>query len=206
MGGTIHHPGIEGIPTPIASANFWNDPEAAQIVLRSGAKITLVSLDVTMKVMLTASMRNTIVQSSHIGATIMQIADFYVRACETMHPGIAGCGLHDPLAVAVAEDKSLTMVERMCIDIELNGALTRGAVIAEAQRRAGAVECGCVHRCRWGAILSAIRPSAGRICEVRSVRGHLRYRAPNREVTRSRRWRCHARRSKWDADSPAACR
>ena len=37
MGSTIFHPGIQGIPSPMADANFWNDPEAAQIVLRSGA-------------------------------------------------------------------------------------------------------------------------------------------------------------------------
>ena len=26
MGSTIFHPGIQGIPTPLADANFWNDP------------------------------------------------------------------------------------------------------------------------------------------------------------------------------------
>jgi purine nucleosidase len=138
MGGTIHYPGIQGVPTPTASANFWNDPEAAQIVMRSGAKITLVGLDVTMKAPLTAAMRNIIAASGKIGATMMQIADFYVRAYERMHPGIAGCGLHDPLAVAIAEDKSLATVERMCVDIELYGALTRGRVIVDRRRNVAA--------------------------------------------------------------------
>jgi purine nucleosidase len=138
MGGTIHHPGIQGIPTPIASANFWNDPEAAQIVLRSGAKITLVSLDVTMKALLTAPMRAAIAESGRVGATMMEIANFYVRAYETMHPAIAGCGLHDPLAVAIAEDKSFATVERMCVDVELCGALTRGAAIADRRRNVAA--------------------------------------------------------------------
>ena len=32
----------------MADANFANDPEAAQIVLHSGAKMTLVGMDVTM--------------------------------------------------------------------------------------------------------------------------------------------------------------
>ena len=62
MGSTIFHPGIQGIPTPMADANFWNDPEAAQIVLRSGARITLVGMDVTMQVLLTAPMREAIAQ------------------------------------------------------------------------------------------------------------------------------------------------
>ncbi|HLJ70080.1 MAG TPA: nucleoside hydrolase [Roseiarcus sp.] len=134
MGGTIHHPGIHGIPTPIADANFWNDPEAAQIVMRSGAKITLVGMDVTMKVLLTRKMRQEIAAGGRIGKTMMDIADFYVRAYESMHPGMDGCGLHDPLAVAIAEDKRLATIERMCVDIELNGALTRGAIVADRRR------------------------------------------------------------------------
>jgi purine nucleosidase len=134
MGSTIFHPGIQGIATPVADANFWNDPEAAQIVLRSGAKITLVGMDVTMKVLLTAPMREEIAASGPVGATMMRIADFYVRAYERMHPGIAGCGLHDPLAVAIAQDKTLATTERMCVDVELSGALTRGATIADRRR------------------------------------------------------------------------
>ena len=136
MGSTILHPGIHGIPTPIADANFWNDPEAAQIVLRSGAKITLVGMDVTMKVLLTRAMRKEIAASGEIGATMMRIAEYYVRAYESMYPEIDGCGLHDPLAVAVAADRSLATTERMSVDIELSGALTRGAIVADRRRNA----------------------------------------------------------------------
>src|SRR5579872_5761336 len=137
MGSTIFHPGIQGIATPIADANFWNDPEAAEIVLRSGAKITLVGMDVTMKVLLTKPMREEIArEGGRVGETMMRISEFYVRSYETMYPGIAGCGLHDPLAVAIAEDPSLAVTERMCIDIELAGLLTRGQTIADRRRSA----------------------------------------------------------------------
>jgi purine nucleosidase len=137
MGSTIFHPGIQGIPTPLADANFWNDPEAAQIVMRSGAKITLVGMDVTMKVLLTASMRETIARDGgHAGKTLMEISKFYVNSYATMYPGILGCGMHDPLAVAIAEDRSLTTIERMCVDIELAGTLTRGMAVADRRRTA----------------------------------------------------------------------
>jgi purine nucleosidase len=136
MGSTIFHPGIQGIPTPLADANFWNDAEAAQIVVRSGAKVTLVGMDVTMKVLLTRPMREAIAAGGHVGATMMKIADFYVSSYEKMYPGIAGCGLHDPLAVAIAEDRSLATIERMCVDIELAGALTRGQTVADRRRTA----------------------------------------------------------------------
>jgi purine nucleosidase len=137
MGSTIFHPGIQGIPSPMADANFWNDPEAAQIVLRSGADITLVGMDVTMKVLLTSAMRAEIVaRGGPVGVRMMEIAQFYVDAYERMYPGIDGCGLHDPLAVAIAEDPSLARTERMCVDIELAGTLTRGQTVADRRRTA----------------------------------------------------------------------
>lgn len=137
MGSTIFHPGIEGIPTPLADANFWNDPEAAQVVLRSGAKITLVGMDVTMKVLLTKPMIETIAKDGgRVGRTMMDIAAFYVDSYATLYPGIAGCGLHDPLAVAIAEDPSLVKTERMCVDMELAGTLTRGMTVADRRNTA----------------------------------------------------------------------
>ena len=53
-----------------------------------------------------------------------------------MYPGIAGCGLHDPLAVAIAEDPSLARTERMFVDVELHGELTRGQTVADRRRTA----------------------------------------------------------------------
>jgi purine nucleosidase len=79
-----------------------------------------------------------------------------------MYPGIQGCGLHDPLAVAVAEDPSLAKTERMLVDVELNGALTRGQTIADRRRTAkdlcNARVCTSVDRARFeGGFLAAIK-------------------------------------------------
>ncbi len=140
MGGTIWHAGVPGIPSPMAEANFWNDPEAARIVLRSGARVTLVGLDVTMRTLLTPAIVGDIAaRGGPAAATVMQIARFYVAAYQAQYPGIAGCSLHDPLAVAVAEDPSLVTIEPMHVDIELAGELTRGQVVAD-RRRTGKVQ------------------------------------------------------------------
>jgi purine nucleosidase len=69
----------------------------------------------------------------------MRMTKFYVKAYTSMYPGIAGCGLHDPLAVAVAEDPSLARTERMFVDVELHGELTRGQTIADRRLTAVAL-------------------------------------------------------------------
>lgn len=134
MGGTIFHPGVPGIPSPMADANMWNDPEAGRIVLRSGAALTLVGMDVTMQTLLTPAMTGQIAAAGGAAATMMQIARFYLAAYQAQYPDIAGCGLHDPLAVAVAEDASLVTTEHMQVDVELAGEITRGQVVPDRRR------------------------------------------------------------------------
>ena len=146
MGSTIFHPGIQGPTAPMVDANFANDPEAAHIVLRSGADITLVGMDVTMKTLLTTGMIDEVAREGDEAAkTLMRMTEFYVEAYKRMYPGIAGCGLHDPLAVAVAEDPSLARMERMFVDVELHGELTRGQTVAD--RRLTAVSLHNVDVC-----------------------------------------------------------
>jgi purine nucleosidase len=137
MGSTILHPGIHGPIAPMVDANFANDPEAAHIVLQSGANVTLVGMDVTMTTLLSTDMMDEISREGDEAArTLMQITSFYVDAYKTMYPGIQGCGLHDPLAVAVAEDPTLVGLERMYVDVELHGELTRGQTVADRRRTA----------------------------------------------------------------------
>lgn len=138
MGSTIFHPGILGPAAPMVDANFANDPEAAHIVLRAGAAVTLVGMDVTMTTLFSTAMMDEVRREGDDAAkTLMGMTSFYVKAYQAMYPGIEGCGLHDPLAVAIAEDPSLARTERMFVDVELHGELTRGQTIAD--RRGTAV-------------------------------------------------------------------
>ena len=137
MGSTLNHPGNRGAKSPWVDANFYNDPEAASIVVNSGANIVLVGMDVTMQTRLTREHMNRIIQEGGIPAkTMMEIAEFYynfyIVAQAKLNDGRPlGCGMHDPLAVAVAEDPSLVEMEALKGDIELIGEWTRGQLIAD---------------------------------------------------------------------------
>lgn len=135
MGGTIWHPGVPRIPSPVADANFFNDPEAARIVLQSGAKITMVGMDVTMKTLFTESMMDRIEEEGGLASQkCAEASRFYLAAYREQYPDITGCALHDPLAVAVALDPGLVTVESMQVDVECAGELSRGQVIPDRRK------------------------------------------------------------------------
>ena len=143
MGSTLAHPGIHGVARPMVDANFHNDPEAAHILMQSGAPITLVGMDATMTTLMSRAMMDDIrANGTDAGRTLMEISEFYVRSYEQMHPGIAGCPLHDPLAVAACHAPDLLRRERLRIDIELYGALTRGQAIPD-RRPMGLARANC---------------------------------------------------------------
>jgi inosine-uridine nucleoside N-ribohydrolase len=134
MGGTLRAPGNA---TPVAEANIWGDPEAAHRVFESGIPITMVGLDVTMKAVLRdADVRRFKELASAPGKEplvnfVEAILKFYFNAYET-HNGFKGMiPLHDPLAVAVAEDPSLVTTEEHYISIETKGHLSAGATLAD---------------------------------------------------------------------------
>jgi purine nucleosidase len=123
MGGAVRCPGNI---TPAAEANFYNDPEAAQAVLQSGAKITLVGLDVTDKTILKwselAHLDTIQAKLEPASRLALDILRYY---CASM-PENAGAHLHDPLAMGVAIWPELVQTERMQVEVETTGKLTRG--------------------------------------------------------------------------------
>ncbi|MBX5437219.1 MAG: nucleoside hydrolase [Alicyclobacillaceae bacterium] len=131
MGGAAFCPGNV---TPVAEANIWGDPEAARVLFRSGTPITMVGLDVTMRTGLTGDRLNRMDPSRPYTELVQQAVRFYMRAYEEHHAARgAWCPLHDPLAVAVAEDPGLCRTRRCHVDVETSGDLTLGMTVVDAR-------------------------------------------------------------------------
>ena len=117
MGGALTVPGNV---TPYAEANVWQDPEATDYVFRHAQDLTVVGLDVTLRTLLTKDHTRQW-RTSHAGRVFADIVDYYIGAYATTSPHLGGCGLHDPLAVAVAADPSLVTCLEMNLRCEENG-------------------------------------------------------------------------------------
>jgi purine nucleosidase len=129
MGGAVLCPGNV---TPVAEANIYADPEAAEFVFSSGIPITLVGLDVTMKTLLP---RNYIEEwrklDTPLNKFLVDITTFYINAYSNFYPSINGCALHDPLAIGVVIDPSFVKTESMYIQVDTEGEISKGRTIPD---------------------------------------------------------------------------
>jgi purine nucleosidase len=137
MGSNLTLAGVMGVKSRRVDANFYNDPEAASIVMNSGANIVLVGVDVTNNVRLDRSRIDRMAsEGGRPAKTLKEIIEFYYNfytANDAHRPAHEprGAGMHDPMAVAVAEDPSLSQMQSLWADIELSGEWTRGQLVAE---------------------------------------------------------------------------
>ena len=132
MGGGIRH----GNWTPAAEFNILVDPEAAELVFRSGVPITMAGLDVTEQVRLTAEHtalleKYALPETRAIAAYIRQAMDFYFTFNRMQNNCLDHCPVHDPLAVLVALDPSLVQTRKMPARVECGGTFCRGMVVTD---------------------------------------------------------------------------
>lgn len=110
--------------------NIVCDPNAADIVINSGIKITMLGLDVTMQVLVEKEEYEEIKKiNSNVGQLVYDWLQFY----EKLHRGTMGVGgaLHDPLAFAAVADPSVIKTKPVYLEIELSGNLMFGATKAD---------------------------------------------------------------------------
>jgi len=135
MGGAFRVAGNTG---PVAEFNYYVDPEAARIVLRSGLPVVVVPLDVTEQVVLFRS-ELTGRASSVDRALLDFVSDATAHYMEyhSRSEGFDGCYLHDPIAVAAVIDPSMVTTREVLVDVETQGTLTRGMIAYPREQRSG---------------------------------------------------------------------
>ena len=113
MGGAAKVPGNI---TPHAEANTYHDPHALNIVINSGANVTMVGLDVTMLEPCQEEFFDNLAEvSPKFGGFLQEISRFYLKFYESI--GVQGCGFHDPAAVIACTHPELFSTEQLPINV-----------------------------------------------------------------------------------------
>ena len=123
MGGTVLEPGNV---SPVAEANVWNDPHAADKVFTAGFKLTMVGLDVTHRVIVPVSLVQAIANKQrHIATDVLAHAvGFYANFYSNLYPHVAkihGCFGHDVLAFICLTNRELFSLESGRVRVALDG-------------------------------------------------------------------------------------
>ncbi len=123
MGGTVVEPGNV---SPVAEANIWNDPHAADKVFSAGWKLTMVGLDVTHQVIVPAALVQKIADLHRHPATdtLAHAVNFYADFYSGLYPDVAkvhGCYGHDVLAFIFLTNPELFTLQSGAIRVAVDG-------------------------------------------------------------------------------------
>ncbi len=120
-----------GNVTPAAEFNIYVDPEAADLVLRSGVPITMLPLDVTHQVLTTPERIAAIrALGNRTGQAVADMLSFS-EAFDRKKYGWPGAPLHDPNVIAWLLAPHLYQGREINVSIETASPLTLGATVAD---------------------------------------------------------------------------
>lgn len=120
-----------GNVTPAAEFNIYVDPQAADIVFRSGVSLVVMPLDVTHKALVTKA-RNDAFRAlpGDVGHAVAEMTDFFERF-DIEKYGSDGAPLHDPTVIAYLIQPDLFRGRHVNVQIETQSELTMGMTVAD---------------------------------------------------------------------------
>ncbi len=126
MGGSTGRGNVGAYP----EFNAWADPEAADIVVRSGLPFTMVGLNITHQALVTDEVIAGIGAIGNATSAFgVELLRFFSASYQEVE-GIPG-PLHDPIAVAIVIDRAVATHVRTRIDVETKGTETAGATCVD---------------------------------------------------------------------------
>ncbi len=130
VGGARHEPGDA---TAAAEFHFFCDPQAARQVLRCGAAITLLPLDVARKFVLSpADLLKLPPAGSNVGRFLRKVVPAAIAPTASLY-GTEGVYLNDVVGVAAVALPGAFTTKPIFVDVETRGELTRGACVFDGR-------------------------------------------------------------------------
>jgi purine nucleosidase len=121
--------------------NIWMDPESAAAVLRSGAPLRFVGLDVTLQVRLSREHARRMLSADTPFAPFAGEATLaWIDHLHEQNPGSTvdadSCAMHDPLAVAVVTHPELVTFVDAHVAVVTGDGMARGVMVTDLLRSA----------------------------------------------------------------------
>jgi purine nucleosidase len=117
--------------TPTAEFNIYVDPEAADVVLRSGVPITMLPLDVTHQIQSTPDRLAAILALGNKSGTAVHAMLTFSETFDLQKYGWTGAPLHDPTVIAYLLQPDLFDGRHCNVSIETSSDLTVGMTVAD---------------------------------------------------------------------------
>lgn len=133
--------GTFGNATAAAEFNVWADPEAADVVFRSGAAIRLCGLDLTHQVCVDGEFVAWIDDlATPLAGFVAGLLAFYRERIRELSGVDDLAALHDPCAVLAVTHPELFVFGTHRVRVELDGKYTRGMTVIDRRDADGPVE------------------------------------------------------------------
>ena len=158
MGGSTER----GNTTPYGEFNIVTDPEAADVVLRSGLPLTMIGLNVTHQALATPEIIAEFAGlGTRLGVICAELMTFFASAYRSNF-GFTDPPVHDPVAVAQVLDPAIVRTVAAPVAVELAGTYTRGATVVDLHHRTGRpagadVAVGLDVDAFWRLLMTAVR-------------------------------------------------
>ncbi|WP_212936557.1 nucleoside hydrolase [Bacillus hominis] len=127
MGGAFLHPGNV---TPIAEANFHEDPVAANLVFKYASNVSVYPLNVTQYALVTPEMINYIDEIGKSKLVKPMLDHYYYQFYKKLFPTLEGAPVHDLMPLMAIIDDTMFTYHHSPIYV-INSDLARGQSYAE---------------------------------------------------------------------------